>query len=51
LGAGDCHNGRVTITETASGGKVVDAIPAVAGQVPEVKEIRNEVGIGPDWYW
>jgi cytidylate kinase len=45
------NNGVVTITGKASAGKVVDAIPVVAGQVPGVKEVRNEVGIGSDWYW
>jgi len=45
------NNGVVTITGKASAGKVVDAIPVVAGQVPGVKEVKNEVGIGSDWYW
>jgi hypothetical protein len=45
------NNGVVTITGKASNGKVVDAIPMVAGQVPGVKEVKNEVGIGSDWYW
>lgn len=45
------NNGVVTITGKASASKVVDAIPMVAGKVPGVKEIRNEVGIGSDWYW
>ena len=44
-------NGVVTITGKASAEKVVDAIPVVAGQVPGVKEVKNEVGIGSDWYW
>jgi cytidylate kinase len=44
-------NGVVTITGKASAGKVVDAIPVVAGLVPGVKEVKNEVGIGSDWYW
>jgi osmotically-inducible protein OsmY len=44
-------NGVVTITGKASAGKVVDAIPVVAEQVPGVKEVKNEVGIGSDWYW
>ena len=45
------NSGVVTITGKASASKVVDAIPMVAGQVPGVKEIKNEVGIGSDWYW
>jgi hypothetical protein len=45
------NNGVVTITGKAGAGKVVDAIPVVAGQVPGVKEVKNEVGIGSDWYW
>jgi len=44
-------NGVVTVTGKAAAGKVVDAIPAVAAQVSGVKEVRNEVGIGSDWYW
>ena len=45
------NNGVVTITGKASAEKVADAIPVVAGQVPGVKEVRNEVGLGSDWYW
>jgi cytidylate kinase len=45
------NNGGVTITGKANAAKVVDAIPVVAGQVPGVKEVKNEVGIGSDWYW
>jgi cytidylate kinase len=45
------NNGVVTITGKASTGKVVDAIPVVASQVPGVKEVKNEVGVGSDWYW
>jgi cytidylate kinase len=45
------NNGVVTITGKASAAKVVDAIPVVAGQVSGVKEVKNEVGIGSDWYW
>lgn len=44
-------HGVVTISGKASTGKVVDAIPLVAGQVPGVTRVRNEVGIGSDWYW
>jgi len=44
-------DGVVTITGKAGTGKVVDAIPEVVAQVQGVKEVKNEVGIGSDWYW
>ncbi|MBN2125845.1 MAG: cytidylate kinase family protein [Deltaproteobacteria bacterium] len=44
-------NGNVVISGGAGSEKVVDAIPEVARQVAGVGEIRNEVGIGGDWYW
>lgn len=44
-------NGVVTVSGKAGTGKVVDAIPLVAGQIPGVRQVRNEVGIGSDWYW
>lgn len=43
--------GRVTIRGKAGSGKVIDAIPSVAGQVPGVKDVVTDVGVGSDWYW
>jgi cytidylate kinase len=43
--------GKVTVRGGAGSGKVIDAIQAVAGRVPGVKEVATEVGVGSDWYW
>jgi cytidylate kinase len=45
------QGGRVTIEGSVGSQKVVDAIPGVVRQVEGVREIRNEVGVGTDWYW
>jgi cytidylate kinase len=45
------NGGIVTITGKASSGKVVNAIPHVVQAIEGVKEVKNEVGIGSDWYW
>jgi osmotically-inducible protein OsmY len=45
------EQGKVTVLGSAGSGKVIDAIPAVAKQVPGVKEFVSEVGEGSDWYW
>ena len=45
------QGGRVTIEGSVGSQKVVDAIPEVVRQVEGVREIRNEVGVGTDWYW
>jgi cytidylate kinase len=45
------EGGRVTIEGSVGSQKVVDAIPDVIRHVEGVREIRNEVGIGTDWYW
>jgi cytidylate kinase len=45
------QSGLVTIEGSVGAQKVVDAISEVAGQVEGAVEIRNEVGIGTDWYW
>jgi len=43
--------GRVTVEGNAGSRKVADAIPEIVRQVPGVREIRCEVGVGSDWYW
>ena len=43
--------GLVTIEGSVGSQKVVDAVSRVARQVEGAREIRNEVGIGTDWYW
>jgi len=45
------EGGLVTIEGSVGSQKVVDAIPELVRQVEGVKEIRNEVGVGTDWYW
>lgn len=45
------EGGRVTIEGSVGSQKVVDAIPEVIRHVEGVREIRNEVGVGTDWYW
>jgi cytidylate kinase len=45
------EGGLVTIEGSVGSQKVVDAIPELVRQVEGVREIRNEVGIGTDWYW
>jgi len=45
------QGGLVTIEGTAGSQKIVDAISEMARKVEGVKEIRNEVGVGTDWYW
>lgn len=44
-------NGVVTITGKAGSHKIVPVIPVVAQQVPGVREVHNEVGVGTDWIW
>jgi cytidylate kinase len=45
------EGGRVSIEGSVGSQKVADAIPEVVRQVEGVREIRNEVGVGTDWYW
>lgn len=44
-------SGQVIIEGSVGSQKVVDAISRIAGQVEGIREIRNRVGIGTDWYW
>lgn len=43
--------GVVTVTGKAGSHKTIDLIPLIANEVTDVKEVRNEVGIGSDWIW
>jgi cytidylate kinase len=43
--------GKVTISGGASSTKAINAIAAVAQRVEGVKEIKADLGVGPDWYW
>jgi cytidylate kinase len=44
-------NGVVTITGKVSSEKMATAMTALAREVNGVKEVKNETGIGTDWYW
>lgn len=44
-------NGIVSITGNVCSEKTVDAITKVAGTVKGVTEVKNDIGIGGDWYW
>ena len=41
----------VLITGSADNAKALDAIGEVAGAVPGVADVRNEVGVGGHWQW
>jgi cytidylate kinase len=43
--------GKVTITGGATSQKVISAITDVTKKIIDVQEVKNEVGIGSDWYW
>ena len=43
--------GRVTISGGASSAKAINAIADVAKSVEGVKEVKTDMGVGPDWYW
>jgi cytidylate kinase len=43
--------GIITVTGKAHSHKIIDLIPVIAEEVPGVKEVRNEVGVGSDWIW
>jgi cytidylate kinase len=47
----EADNGIVTITGNAHSESILEAIPAVAKRVEGVKQLKNDVGIGTDWYW
>jgi cytidylate kinase len=43
--------GKVTISGGASSAKAINAITAAAQKVEGVKEVKTDMGVGPDWYW
>lgn len=43
--------GEVFITGSADNSKALDAIAEVAGRVPGVARVDNEVGVGGHWQW
>jgi cytidylate kinase len=43
--------GKVTISGGAPSTKAINAIIAVAQKVEGVKEVKTDLGMGPDWYW
>jgi cytidylate kinase len=43
--------GIVHITGKVSSKKMIDRLTQIASQVKGVKELKNDTGIGTDWYW
>jgi cytidylate kinase len=43
--------GIVIISGGAPSAKAISSIIAVAQKVEGVKEVKTDVGVGPDWYW
>ena len=43
--------GKVTISGGASSAKSINAITDLAKSVEGVKEVKTDMGVGPDWYW
>jgi cytidylate kinase len=43
--------GKVTISGGVSSTKAINAITSVAQRVEGVKEVKTDMGVGPDWYW
>jgi osmotically-inducible protein OsmY len=43
--------GDVFITGSADNAKALDAIGEVAGTIPGVAHVDNEVGVGGHWQW
>jgi cytidylate kinase len=43
--------GVITVSGKATSHKIIDMIPLIAQEVPGVKEVRSEVGVGSDWMW
>lgn len=43
--------GQVTISGAASSTKAIDAIAALAKGVEGVRDVKTDLGVGPDWYW
>jgi cytidylate kinase len=43
--------GRVLVTGSAGGARVLTAIDEVAAAVPGVTDVMNEVGVGGGWQW
>ncbi len=44
-------SGIVTLSGSLGSQKTLDAILQIANQVPGVKSIVNQMGVGSDWYW
>ena len=44
-------NGTVSISGNVTSEKTLDAVAKIAGTVKGVVEVKNDMGIGGDWYW
>ena len=45
------HDGEISITGNVNSAQAVDLIPRIAGEVPGVRSVHCEAGMGTDWYW
>ena len=43
--------GIVTVSGGASSAKAISTITAIVQGVEGVKEVKTDMGVGPDWYW
>lgn len=45
------RDGEVVISGTVASARALELIPRIAGEVPGVKSVKTEAGMGTDWYW
>jgi len=45
------HDGEIAITGNVHSAQAVELIPRIAGDVPGVRSVHCEAGMGTDWYW
>ncbi|MBN1847563.1 MAG: cytidylate kinase family protein [Deltaproteobacteria bacterium] len=45
------RNGQVTVSGSVGSEKTIEAITQLAKKVQGVTNVRNELGVGADWYW
>ena len=45
------HDGEISITGNVNSAQAVDLIPRMAAEVPVLRSVHCEAGMGTDWYW
>ncbi len=45
------HGGEILITGNVNSPRAVELIPHIAGEVPGVRSVSSQAGMGTDWYW